>query len=300
MLTQAAARWTAVFGGFRRDLPRYVRRHIVYVVRSLHDPAWLETPLLVRVSPSIGGFSLEVLPRDVIGRSLYLYGVWDMRSTRLLQGFLRPGMTMLDVGANIGYFSLLGAYRVGPAGLVQSFEPHHKIRDRLARNVARSGLANVEIRPEAVSSIAGEVAFFESAGTSNQGVSSTVEQPASHGEREKCPRPVRAVRLDDVAGSLRRRINFVKLDVEGGERAALDGAEGLLSSSDAPLLLFEAYSSDLEPINDVLQAHGFTVRRLAHDGRRGVRLARERDPVPGEPNYVAYKNHHVADLSEFM
>jgi FkbM family methyltransferase len=253
----------------------------------------------VHVSPEVGPFALEVLPRDMIGHCLYVYGVWDLRSTRLLQWFLRPEMTVLDVGANIGYFTLLAAHLVGPGGLVRGFEPHDEVRDRLARNVARNGLTNVEISPEAVTSLTGEIPFYVSADASNQGVSSTDEGPARHGERARRPRLVPAVRLDDAAASLGRRIDVVKLDIEDGEEAAILGAEQLLGSADAPpLVLFEAYH--LEKTAAVLMGHGFSVRRLVHDSRYGVRLAPGVDAVPGEPNYVAYRECHESALAPLL
>jgi FkbM family methyltransferase len=278
----------------RRELPRYARRHAAYRARSRRDPGWLDRPQVVRLSPAVDDLALEIVARDEIGRFLYLYGVWDLVGTRLVQRVLRPGMTVLDVGANIGYFSLVAASGVGPAGLVVSFEPHDGIRARLEGNVARNGLANVVVRAEAVTSSSGEVRFYRSADAGNQGISSTVAGSAAHGApRAEQPPVVPAVRLDEVRDELAeagRTIDLVKLDVEGAETAAFAGGAELLGAADAPLLVFEAY--ELEPAATLLRGHGYTVRRLVHDRRRGIRLVDGGGSDPGEPNYLAYKEHH--------
>lgn len=264
-------------------------------MNARRDPSWLDRPRVVDLA-SGSSLALEVVPRDDIGRFLYLYGLWDLAGTRLLQRILRPGMTVLDVGANIGYFTLLAATRVGPSGLVQSFEPHDEIRRRLVRNVERNGLLNVEVRPEAVGRTGGEIAFYRSADASNQGISSTVEGPAPHGEpREARPVLVPCVTLDEVAASLDRPVDLVKIDVEGAELEALAGAELLFAGSQAPLVVFEAY--DVGPASELLEGHGYTVWRLDHDPRRGLRFARPTSDVQAEPNYLASKAHHESQLA---
>jgi FkbM family methyltransferase len=283
----------------RRDLPRYALRHLLYAGNSRRDPTWLDAPQVIEL-PGADRLSLEVVPRDEIGRFLYLYGVWDLLGTRFVQLFLRPGMTVLDVGANIGYYSLVAGRRVGPGGVVHSFEPHDEIRDRLARNVARNGLQNVLVREEAVTNLTGDVRFYPSAEATNQGISSIIEGQAPHGERrDERQVLVPAIRLDDVVDHLPRQIDLVKLDIEGAERAACEGGERLLSASDAPLVFFESY--DFDPTAAVLGEYGFTVRRLSHHWRRGLWLAPHSDDASeGEPNYVAFKKHHEHALTSLM
>jgi FkbM family methyltransferase len=297
MHVRNAARWLSILLDVRRELPRYAWRHVAYATLSRVDADWLERPEVVRCSPRVGDFSLEVVPRDEIGRFIYLYGVWDLLGSRLLRGFLRSGMTMLDVGANIGYFSVLGGSLVGHAGRVYSFEPHEQIRSRLTRNVARNHLSNIEVRAEAVTSKSGETAFYPSADPTNQGISSTLAGSAARDQlRERDPVIVPALRLDDIAAEVAVGIDLIKLDVEGAERAALEGGERMLAAADAPLVVFEAY--DLDSCADVLESSGYAISRLVHDRRRGLRLAEiTDDPEAGEPNYVASKQHHQQALS---
>jgi FkbM family methyltransferase len=296
MRATEAARRASLVPAVWRDLPRFALRSVAYRARS-RDPGWLETPQLIELNLAGSSHALEVIPRDHIGRFLYTYGVWDILGTRLVRHALRPGMTVLDVGANIGYYSLVAAIQVGPKGLVQSFEPHDEIRERLTRNVAHNGLANVVVRPEAVTNVTGEVSFYPSADPSNEGISSTVCRPTRSGQHLlEHPWLVPAVRLDDVAAGLGRRIDLVKLDVEGAERDACEGGPELLSAPDAPLVLFEAY--EIDPVATLLEAYGFTIRRLAQHWRRGLHLAPwDEVAAGGEPNYVAYKERHEPVLA---
>ena len=93
---------------------------------------------------------IEVTPREMLSRTLFLYGTFEISETRLVQAFLRPGMTFLDVGAHIGYYTLIAARLVGDGGRVVSFEPGAATRAQLEANVARNGFRNVEIRAEAL------------------------------------------------------------------------------------------------------------------------------------------------------
>jgi FkbM family methyltransferase len=295
-LRAQASRRLAIAREIWRDLPRYAQRRLLYRIRSGLDSSWQDTRQVVRLVGS-GDLSMEVVPRDEIGRFLYLYGLWDLSGTRLMQANLRPGMTVLDVGANIGYFTLLAARSVGQEGLVHSFEPHDEIRGELERNVRRNGLRNVVVRPEAVARSTGEVAFYRSAEATNQGISSTIEGSTPLGQaREARPSIVPAVRLDDVSDSLGRSVDLVKIDVEGAERAALEGGESLFSAPDAPLVLLESFEIDVTA--ELLRTFGFTVRRLRFDWRRGLHLSPElAEEDEGEPNFVAYKERHASSLA---
>ena len=86
----------------------------------------------------------------MINQAIFLYGTFEISETRLVQAFLRPGMTFLDVGAHIGYYTLIASRLVGDAGRVHSFEPGAATRAHLEANVARNGLGNVEIHAEAL------------------------------------------------------------------------------------------------------------------------------------------------------
>jgi len=178
--------------------------------------------------------SLEGWPRGY--RDLFLRGVMEESEISVWRAVLRPGDDVVDGGANLGYWSLVAAGLVGPAGRVFAFEPVPATADTLARNVAASGANGVRVTRAALSHRPGEVVLhlFDDdpcAGTSSIG-SVPGLQPAGS---TTAP----AVTLDALVASEGADPVLVKLDVEGSETAALRGAAGLLARREPPVLCVE-------------------------------------------------------------
>ena len=113
----------------------------------------LPRPVIIRVKD---GFKLLVDGSSQTGRIAYATGSYEPATTAALKSRLRSGETAVDVGANIGYFSLVAARAVGAGGRVVAFEPVAEVRQALAENVRING-ASVEIRDEALADTTGEV-----------------------------------------------------------------------------------------------------------------------------------------------
>src|SRR5262245_6597666 len=96
------------------------------------------------------GLPIEVDARDRVGREIIGQGCWEWETYHFVEGWLRPGMTVVDVGANIGQYSLLASARVGAAGTVHAFEPHPGVYEVLRRNLQRAGCTNVSAHQLAV------------------------------------------------------------------------------------------------------------------------------------------------------
>jgi FkbM family methyltransferase len=171
-----------------------------------------------------GGFRLLVDPADWIGSHIALRREFEPGLTRLVQRFLRPGGHFVDVGANIGYFSLLAACVVGNAGQVSSFEASPIITHTLMRNIFLNGMAHrVSVHEAAVWHADAELTFhqgpLENAGLSNLGDNS----------RATASFKVHATTLDSALEHTERPVNFVKLDVEGAEYNALLGMNQVIT-----------------------------------------------------------------------
>jgi FkbM family methyltransferase len=175
------------------------------------------------------GFSMSLDLRQLVDREIYCQGVWEPLETKLFARVLRPGDHVVDVGANIGWFSLLAARLVGPAGRVHSFEANRATFDLLQTNLALNACTNITAHCVAVGEENGlaRIAPREAGNAGADGV-----ELASSGVDT-----VPLVRLDAVLGEARLRL--IKLDIEGWEAKALRGAEGLLRRGDAPDLVFE-------------------------------------------------------------
>jgi FkbM family methyltransferase len=146
---------------------------------------------------------------------------------RVLAERLGPGDVFYDVGANVGFYTLLAARAVGPTGHVVAFEPHAKNIRALEYNVALNGLVNVLVVPQAVSGSSGT-------GYLQSGNRATARLAAAGDE-------VATVALDDfVAEHPELGPALVKIDVEGHETELLAGAERLLARS-SPALVCELH-----------------------------------------------------------
>ncbi len=269
------------------NLPRAVSRKILMALATSLGGDWMDRP---RVTSLVGGrLRMEVVPRDQIGRAVYVYGMFELATTYLLRSCLLPGDVFLDIGANSGYFTVIAGKLVGPTGEVHCFEPVDGIRARLTRNVALNGLDNCRARAEAVWSHVGEVPFFETNVPDNSGSSSVLPGPG----RMPTPRFLRSTTLDEIARRLGRTVDLVKIDVEGGELAVLEGGRHLLGGPKAPAIIFESHEM-ASPLA-LLEQLGYHIRRVAFSRGRGLHfpdpgIARE-DPFSGyeAPNFFAIK-----------
>jgi len=126
---------------------------------------------------------------------------------------------MLDLGAHVGYFTLIAAQRVGPAGRVYAFEPEPENARLLEMNVRRNGYESVVVVvPMAVSERTGTAELRSS------GLDNGQHSLCATGRPERRRQVVRTTRLDEfLAAHDIRRVDWIKMDLEGGEMAALRG-----------------------------------------------------------------------------
>lgn len=225
------------------------------------------------------------------GRKLYRYGV-DEPDLELLHQRLRPGDVFVDGGAHVGLFTLVAADIVGPEGKVFAFEPHPETFRRLQRNVELNGLRNVELHPEALGKEKGTAPFTllhgDHAPWSHLG-DATETTEASVVE-------VRVVSLPEaIPVALWPRVRLIKLDLEGGEVAVLEGARPLLEAVRPDVLLevvpdhLKRYGAAVEDVTALLSSLGYSV--YLRSGRGGS-WARADQPslqgyTPECPNWFA-------------
>lgn len=156
----------------------------------------------------------------------------DYREMSFILRYLRPGDTFLDVGANVGVYTLLAAGLVGPNGVIHAFEPGSLALLRLRENVALNKLKNVQIHEQALADHNGE-------GRLDVGGDDCVARlvPKSAGTGVTGTAKIDCVTLDDcLANSV---FAMAKLDIEGAEPLALRGAMNHLNSGNPPVLQIE-------------------------------------------------------------
>jgi FkbM family methyltransferase len=153
-----------------------------------------------------------------------LSGTYEPEQTRHFRELLRPGMTVLDVGAHVGYYTLLSARLVGSRGKVVAFEPNPRNCAFLRQHVAANGLENVTVEQSAVADRNGRMRFDFGTGTGTGRLTPEGEIDVS------------SVRLDDYCAARGIVPGAIKIDVEGAELDVLRGAEATIV--DRPPVLF--------------------------------------------------------------
>lgn len=169
--------------------------------------------------------------------TLHRAGWMGSEEAELLKRWMRPGMRVLDVGANIGLYSLLLSGLVGEEGRVYSFEPEPQLCATLRQNCAANGLRNVVAFECAAGSDRARATFQRSAFNSGN---NSLGRGASAGATVE----VEVFRIDDLVPE--ERIDFVKIDVQGYELHALLGMERLLAASPNAAVLFEFWPGGLQ------------------------------------------------------
>jgi len=173
-----------------------------------------------------------------------MHGSFEDAEKRFVQKFLRPGMTVVDVGAHHGLYTLLAAKRVGRRGKVIAFEPSQRERRRLLRHVRLNGCWNVVVKGCALGSEAGEADLFVVEG--RQDWCNSLRPPAVNEQTETIR--VGVGRLDDAMHTLGvAEVDFLKLDAEGAELSVLEGAGELLRGASRPVILAEVQEIRTRP-----------------------------------------------------
>jgi FkbM family methyltransferase len=202
------------------------------------------------VSGPLRGHKIVLGPGD---RNAYLINTHERMIVELAQQLGQPGMQVLDLGAHVGYFSLLFSVLVGPAGQVYTVEPNPENLKKIRSMIEANQLQNIRVFPFAASDQAGEVQFItEHTGQMGHMATLPSENPAA-------AVTVRAVRIDDLAGDQGiKRIDLIKMDVEGAELKALLGMAGLIGRCH-PVIICEWHPAvagpDYQTIFDRLGYH---------------------------------------------
>jgi FkbM family methyltransferase len=166
----------------------------------------------------VDGLQIYLLPDDpILTPQVLNQGEWEAGETAEFRRLIRPGDTVVDVGAHIGWYTLLAASRVGPSGRVIAFEPGPSALAYLRKNVATNHLANVTIEPMAISDHAGTIALPDGPRTFE----------------------VHATPLDDYLRDKPGEIGLVKIDIEGMEGLALAGMRRTLRENPPRAMIVE-------------------------------------------------------------
>lgn len=220
---------------------------------------------------ALDGHSIWAHPDDSeIGGEIVANNDYEPHVTAALRQCLAPGDTFVDVGANIGWFTLIGAGIVGPAGMVVAIEPNPGNLVCLSNSIIGNGFTWVDVLPYAVGS---EVATMRLLAGRGSNAYLDIEAPSVHdGWRDGAMVPVRP--LDDLLSGI-ERLDVMKVDVEGAEGRLIDGAAHVLGVLRPTLLLEFSPGSLIERSGrtgdafiDQLIDLGYAVAHLTRSGER--------------------------------
>jgi len=214
--------------------------------------------------------SLDGLPDSFIQtfdayRISPIYG-WEELTTETFKNYVKPSDTVLDLGANIGYYTLLAARLVGSSGHVFAFEPEPTNFNILCRNIKLNNYQNVTAIQNAVSDKQGRMKFYIN--TKDTGAHSLYDLDMEFGADKRNFIEVDVVNLDDFLIAYTQRIDVVKMDIEGAELPALAGMKGIIARSPNLKFLMELCTSrtsrigyNLDEVYDVLRnEYSFSIK----------------------------------------
>jgi FkbM family methyltransferase len=221
-----------------------------------------------------------------------------------MRRLLRPGDRVLDAGANIGVFSLHAATCVGPTGRVWAVEAHPETAEILRRNVRENDALQIEVVNCALGANPGVAELFENL-AANRGASSLIALDSSTRGQ-----PVRVESIDRLWPD-DRRLDLLKMDIEGSEVPALRGSKKILSRADAPWVICESSVLALPhadgeqqraEIFHLLEAKGYRLFTGVLTKELTSRLRRVRAPedMPRNDNVYGFTARHLRGVPQDM
>ncbi|MFG1921075.1 FkbM family methyltransferase [Cryptosporangium sp. NPDC048952] len=243
------------------------------------------------------GSAIPVTTTDLIQRYLYLFGSWEPNLTHWISTRIRPGDTVIDVGAHIGYFTLLAAHLTGPTGQIVAIEAAPHFHEALTQALVANDVGNVRAVQAAVSDRPGHVTLYlpDPANLGNTTMVAPSAPPHSWFETDAQTLP--NLLTDQELTTAR----IIKIDVEGAEAATITGlAPDLHRLHPAAELAIEISPRLLRKqghcVNDVLEpllASGFHAYLLANDYQARSypgALRKPNPPVRLHPPYNGLKD----------
>jgi FkbM family methyltransferase len=244
-------------------LPRPLRARLY---RSLSWP--LATKLAAETEVEvIGGSRMVVRTDDLVGRVIAISGMWEPNLTALFKSALAPGDVCIDVGAHIGYYTLLAARTVGAGGRVYAFEPSPANYRALRQNIELNMLTNVTASEIAAGAEKRRATLYEGP-ASNTGMATLNEALAA---KSAVPLHETSVEVAPLASLVPEeewdRIGVIKIDVEWDELDVLRGLQPVFDRGHALSVFLEWTPRRVAPgaaeeLRRTCDAQGFAIYRV--------------------------------------
>lgn len=245
----------------------------------------LALPLLRKLGSMMGskvittrhGFRFHCRLDDWLGQYVWLTGSYERMTSLVMSHLMRSGDIAMDIGANIGFFSLLLAQKAGIDGHIYAFEPIPSVQAELDQNINLNKLSNITVIQAAVTDQDGELTIYEGP-SDHRGISSL--RPL-HNARNTLL--IRGMRLDNHFLSL-PSLRLIKIDVEGAEQLALSGMAEIIARhhpyiilefTDSYLSNFGGSASSLE---SWLLERDYSLYRITNEGLLALDVKKQELP----------------------
>lgn len=212
------------------------------------------------------GVTIKICPNsnEVVGRSLWLMGIYDLIVTEVLWRLIESGETVIDVGASLGYMTNIMAKKVGHTGNVLCFEPNPEVYKELSENVINwqqnIGWNQINTQQIALSNKSG-VGLLSVPTTNREEAALVAAQDTQCQENIAETYTVTLTRLDELLKN-RDNIGLMKIDVEGHELEVLQGAIELIIKQQIRDIIYEDHNGYPTPVSQFLEQHGYTIFRM--------------------------------------
>jgi FkbM family methyltransferase len=246
------------------------------ILRKLHN---LAVSGLAPKSTEIDGHKIFLDPKDAL--DLSTKPEFEPLATKTVKRIVKKGDVVLDIGAHIGYYTLILARLVGEKGRVFAFEPEPNNFALLKKNVEANGYKNVVLIKKAVSDKSQKLKLYLYENSGTHRIHKTKDSYASVS--------IDAVKLDDYFKSYKshdkmysNRVDFIKMDIEGAESAAIKGMKELLQKNNNVKLMVEFYPKMLagfgvkpEECLGLLEKQGFKFYDLDEEKNKVEKINKE-------------------------
>jgi FkbM family methyltransferase len=205
-------------------------------------------------APLYTGQNLYINPKDYIGSMVYFFRDLDPKISWFLHQILKEGDVFIDVGANCGTETIPAARAVGVTGKVYAFEPNQACVALMRRSLVENQISNVEIIQKGVSNVTGSAQL--SIPSNNAGSAIVVNTPSG------ASMEIALTTLDSCGFLFEKRAKLMKIDIEGHEMAALEGATALFAENKPENVMIEIWRDPQKQFNDLkpvkfLKGHGY-------------------------------------------
>ncbi len=224
---------------------------------------------------NVNGCKMQLIDTDhPITDSIMETGEWESKTTKFIKDNLRSGQVFVDIGASVGYYTLLTASLVGSSGKVYSFEPLQKNINILLRNIFDNGFKNIIVFPFAlIDSSELKIKLFSN-GVAGQG--SLVD------EKSRVGIEVNSIIFDELNKKERIVPDMIKIDVEGAQLQVLKGMKEILETKRELTIIMEDYTQ--EAVEWLIKDYGFKIITTEREAGNYVMVKNQRqvkaDPEP--------------------